>query len=337
MNKCIELANKGKGNVAPNPMVGCVIVCDNLIIGQGYHEIFGEKHAEVNAIESVKNSSLLKKSRLYVNLEPCSHYGKTPPCSDLIIKKGIPHVIIGAKDEHDKVSGRGIERLRKAGLKVEIGIEKEKCLQLNKRFFKFHTQGLPYVILKWAQSKDNFISRSNREIKKGESNWITGKKSIEYVHHQRASEQAILVGVNTIKIDNPKLTTRNVLGKSPLRVIVMSQPIINENFNVLIDDLPTLLFNTELDKKEGNKEWIQFDGNIKTVLKILAKREIQSVIVEGGAITLNQFIKNELWDEAYNFIGDIIFNDGIIAPNINQKPSFVNQIGKDELNIFLKK
>tara|TARA_B100000674_G_scaffold338263_1_gene282746 strand:+ start:3623 stop:4654 length:1032 start_codon:yes stop_codon:yes gene_type:complete len=337
MNICLELAKKGKGNVAPNPMVGCVIVYEENIIGKGYHEQFGSAHAEVNAINSVKNTSLLKKSRMYVNLEPCSHHGKTPPCSDLIIRNEIPHVIIGTIDNHSKVAGKGIEKLKKYGIKVEVGIEKEKCIELNKRFHKFHTEGLPYIILKWAQSKDGFISRTLNDIKKGKNNWITGEKSIEYVHKQRAYEQAILIGSNTVKIDNPLLTTRGIDGKSPLRVVITSQPLENRDLNILRDHLPTLIFNKKLDKKEENKEWVQFDGAIKSVLQNLADRDIQSVIVEGGANILNQFIDQNLWDEAYTFVGDVIFNNGIMAPKIIKNPSSTKKIGKDELIVYLNR
>jgi len=334
MNICLQLAEKGKGNVAPNPMVGSIIVYNENIIGQGYHEKFGEAHAEVNAINSVKDTSLLKKSRMYVSLEPCSHHGKTPPCSDLIIKKEIPHVIIGAIDNHSKVSGKGIEKLKNAEIKVDVGIEQNKCLELNKRFHKFHATGLPYIILKWAQSKDGFISRSAADLKKGKSNWITGQKSIEYVHQQRAYEQAILVGANTIKMDNPLLTTRGIDRKSPLRVIMMSKPIKNKIYNILLDDLPTLIFNKELHEKEGNKEWVQFDGEIKSVLKNLADRDIQSLIIEGGATTLNQFINQNLWDEAHTLTGNILFNNGIKAPQIVKKKSLIKKIGKDELIVY---
>ena len=337
MNICLELAEKGKGNVAPNPMVGSVIVYNENIIGQGYHEKYGSAHAEVNAINSVKDPSLLKKSRMYVNLEPCSHHGKTPPCSDLIIKKGIPHVIIGSIDNHSKVAGKGIEKLKNSGVKIELGIEQEKCIELNKRFHKFHTEGLPYIILKWAQSKDGFISRTARDIENGKSNWITGEKSIEYVHQQRACEQAILVGANTVKTDNPLLTTRGFDGKSPLRVVVTSQPLENRDLNILKDHLPTLIFNKKLNKKEGNKEWIQFDGALKSVLQNLANRDIQSVIVEGGANILNQFIEQNLWDEAYTFIGDVEFNDGIKAPELVNNPSSTRTIGKDELIVYINR
>ncbi len=335
MNKCLELAKKGKGYVAPNPMVGCVIVYQDKIIGEGYHKIFGDAHAEVNAINSVKNKSLLKESRIYINLEPCTHFGKTPPCTDLIISEEIPHVIIGVKDEHDKVAGKGIEKLKKSGVKVEVGVEQEKCFQLNKRFFKFHTQGLPFVILKWAESNDGFIARTDFAIKNGESNKITSQKSNHYVHQQRADEQAILIGTNTLKIDNPSLTTRLVPGKSPVRVIISSNPLEIDELNALKNDgVATLLFNKKINYKKDNKEWIQFDGKLKSVLRDLAQREIQSVIVEGGAIIINQFISENLWDEAYTFIGDIEFTDGKEAPKIIKSPSFKKQIGNDTLLVY---
>tara|TARA_Y100000766_G_scaffold281676_1_gene293595 strand:+ start:2403 stop:3419 length:1017 start_codon:yes stop_codon:yes gene_type:complete len=335
MNICIELAKKGKGNVAPNPMVGCIIIYKENIIGQGYHEEFGSAHAEVNAINSVKNPSLLKKSRMYVNLEPCSHHGKTPPCSDLIIRKEIPHVIIGTIDNHSKVAGKGIEKLKKYGIKVEVGIEKEKCIKLNKRFFKFHTEGLPFVILKWAESHDGFIARTDLALKNGKSNRITGQESNNYVHQQRAHEQAILVGANTVRVDNPLLTTRFNNGKSPIRVIISSNPIENCAFNILENDgIPTLLFNKKKSFKKDNKEWIQFDGTLKSVLKILAEKEIQSVIVEGGRNILDQFISENLWDEAYSFIGNIKFSEGKKAPKIIKPATFKKQIGNDRLLVY---
>lgn len=337
MNKCLELALKGKGNVAPNPMVGCVIVNNNIIIGQGYHEEYGQAHAEVNAINSVRDTSLLSNSIIYVNLEPCAHFGKTPPCSSLIIEKGIPHVIIGAIDDHEKVAGRGIEKLEKAGIKVEVNILKDKCIELNKRFYKFHNKGLPFVILKWAESKDGFISKTKEAVLNGENNWITGKESKLFVHNQRAQEQAILIGKNTAVNDNPSLTTRLAEGKSPIRIIIGNEPLKDESLTILKDNYPTLIFNLKLDESIKNKEWIRFDGKIQSVLKELAKRDIQSVIIEGGANILNQFIQENLWDEAFKFIGEYQFNDGIKAPKINSAPLFSNQIGKDKLLVYINK
>ncbi len=336
MKKCLELALKGKGNVAPNPMVGSVIVCNGEIIGEGYHEEFGKSHAEVNAINSVKNQKLLQQSTIYVNLEPCAHFGKTPPCSNLIIEKGIPNVVIGAIDDHEKVAGKGIEKLEKAGIKVEVNVLKEQCLELNKRFYKFHNKGIPYVILKWAESKDGFISKSKEAIIKGENNWITGNESKIFVHQQRATEQAILVGKNTVINDNPSLTTRLVEGKNPLRVIIGNIDE-NDDLAVLSDQLPTLIFNSNTNKTNGNKEWIRFDGQIESILKELATREIQSVIIEGGTNTIEQFIQANLWDEAYNFVGDVEFKNGIKAPKINKQPLFTNQLGKDKLRVYFNK
>lgn len=336
MKKCLELALKGKGNVAPNPMVGSVIVCNGEIIGEGYHEEFGKSHAEVNAINSVKNQALLQQSTIYVNLEPCAHFGKTPPCSNLIIEKGIPNVVIGAIDDHEKVAGKGIEKLEKAGIKVEVNVLKEQCLELNKRFYKFHNKAIPYVILKWAESKDGFISKSKEAIIKGENNWITGNESKVFVHQQRATEQAILVGKNTVINDNPSLTTRLVEGKNPLRVIIGNIDE-NDDLTVLRDQLPTLIFNLTTNKTNGYKEWIQFDGQIESILKELATREIQSVIIEGGTNTIEQFIQANLWDEAYNFVGDIEFKNGIKSPIINKQPLFTNQLGKDKLRVYFNK
>lgn len=337
MGKCLELALKGQGTVAPNPLVGAIIVHNNIIIGEGFHEHFGEAHAEVNAISSVKDKSLLKDSTIYVNLEPCSHFGKTPPCSDLIIRSEIPHVVIGAIDDNEKVAGKGIEKLKKAGVKVEINILKKECIELNKRFYKFHNKGLPFVILKWAESSDGFISRTKEDVLNGKKNWITGEESQLFVHKQRAMEQAILIGVNTAIYDNPALTTRLVDGNSPLRVIVCTEPLKDYSLKILNDQNPTLIFNRKLDDKLKNKEWVKFDGDLKTVLKELVKRGVQSVLIEGGSNILNQFISLNLWDEAYNFIGDVKFNDGKIAPKINITPKYYNQIGKDKLVIYINK
>lgn len=337
MKKCLELALKGKGNVAPNPMVGCVIVLDEKIIGKGYHEIYGGPHAEVNAINAVTDLESLKRATLYVNLEPCSHFGKTPPCANLILEKGIPHVVIGVIDNHSKVAGKGIERLRNAGVKVEFDIIKDQCLELNKRFHKYHSVGLPYIILKWAESKDGFVSREKSELDKGLSNWITGEESKVFVHQQRATEQAIIVGKSTIINDNPSLTTRLVNGSNPLRVVICNSPIINSDYTILNDEHPTLIFNKEIEEVKENKEWIKFDGTIGSLLRNLASRGIHSVIVEGGSKTLQQFIQENLWDEAYNFIGNVEFGSGLKAPSIKKQPLFTNQLGTDKLIITFNK
>tara|TARA_B110000261_G_scaffold164581_1_gene214983 strand:- start:20337 stop:21368 length:1032 start_codon:yes stop_codon:yes gene_type:complete len=336
MNRCLELAQKGQGNVAPNPMVGAVVVYQDKIIGEGYHKEFGREHAEVNAINAVHDKSLLTASTIYVNLEPCAHFGKTPPCSDLIIQYKIPHVVIGAIDDHEKVAGKGVQKLEKAGVKVEVNILKKECLSLNRRFYKFHNSKRPFVILKWAETKDGFVSRGLTSIKNGEDNWITNSVSKKAVHEQRAVEQAIIIGKTTALIDNPELTTRLVEGKSPLRVIVCHKPLLNENLKILKDDSPTLIFNTEIDQTVGLKEWIKFSGNLIEVLNELYKRNIQSVIVEGGTQLINQFLDQKIWDEAYNFIGDKEFLNGIKAPKINALPFSEKKIENDLLRIFKK-
>ena len=249
MQRCIDLAKKGIRAVAPNPMVGCVLVVEDKIIGEGYHERYGEAHAEVNAINSVSNKSLLKKATLYVSLEPCSHTGKTPPCAELIIKKGIKKVVIGTKDSNPIVGGKGIEKLKNGGVQVEEGILQEQCLELNKRFFTFHEKQRPYVILKWAQTLDGFLDR-NREDETQKINWISEPETKTLVHKWRSEEQSILVGRNTITNDNPSLTVRDYGGINPIRLVIDSQLQISGALNVYSKDAPTIVFNGIKDKKE---------------------------------------------------------------------------------------
>lgn len=337
MQRCLQLAALGSGNVAPNPMVGSVIVHNGEIIGEGYHQEYGGPHAEVNAIQSVADPSLLKASTLYVNLEPCAHFGKTPPCSDLIIEHKIPHVVIGAVDDNQLVAGKGITKLKNEGIKVEVNVLKEKCLALNKRFYKAHTQQLPYVFLKWARTQDGFISKTLINGKAPENNWITGKESKLFVHQMRSEEQAILIGKNTAVLDNPSLTTRLVEGKSPLRVILCHSTLDLENLKVLTDNQPTLIFNNERSNLSGNKEWIKFNGDLKEVLQELVKRDIHSLIVEGGSTILNQFIDEQLWDEAFELVGPISFGTGKESPSIDS--SFKKhqiKLGNDTVNHFIR-
>ena len=220
MKRCLELAQKGAGNVSPNPMVGCVIVYSDTIIGEGYHEKYGEAHAEVNAINAVENTDLLQKSTLYVSLEPCAHYGLTPPCSDLIIEKKIPNVVIGTIDSFAKVAGKGIEKMKKAGIDVQVGILEKECRAINKRFFTFYEKKRPYIFLKWAETTDGFIDFDRSKTEYGEPSWITGEKALVRVHQMRATEDAILVGTNTALKDNPSLTVRNCEGKNPVRLVI---------------------------------------------------------------------------------------------------------------------
>ncbi len=320
MLKCIELASKGIGNVAPNPMVGCVIVHNNQIIGSGYHQKYGEAHAEVNAINSVSDKSLLKDSTLYVNLEPCSHTGKTPPCADLIIANKIPKVIIGQIDPNPEVSGKGIEKLKNAGIEVEVGVSQEDCKNLNKRFNTFHEKHRPYIILKWAQTIDGFIDKIRQEGDTNEINWISTLQSRVLVHKWRTEEQSILIGTNTALIDNPKLNARLFEGKNPLRIVLDKELSLPKNLNIFDNTIKTIVFTEKESVNELNIEYetIKFDGNLITsILNNLYKRKIQSIIIEGGAFTLNSFIKNNIWDEARVFEGNINFNNGIKAPIIN--------------------
>jgi len=337
MRRCLELAELGAGNVAPNPMVGCVIVLDGKIIGEGYHQEFGKAHAEVNAINSVSNKKLLKKSTLYVNLEPCVHFGKTPPCSDLIIKYKIPNVIIGAIDNNKLVAGKGVDHLKNNEINVEVNILEQSCKTLNKRFYTSHNEQRPYIILKWAETQDGFISREKNEGQLLNDNWITCKNSKVLVHQMRAKEQAILIGKNTVITDNPSLTTRLVEGKSPIRILLCHDATGLEKFKVIEDPYPTIIFNTLINKKIKNKEWVKFDGSLKDLITQLSNRNIQSIIIEGGTNVINQFIKNNIWDEAIQFIGNKKFKKGIpapVQPKYTSKHTFKS--GNDTVNHFYR-
>jgi diaminohydroxyphosphoribosylaminopyrimidine deaminase/5-amino-6-(5-phosphoribosylamino)uracil reductase len=323
MQRCIELASNGIGKVAPNPMVGAVIVHSGQIIGEGYHKAFGQAHAEVNAIRSVKDKTILKKSTLYVNLEPCSHVGKTPPCSNFIIENNIPRVVIGSIDPNSVVSGKGIEKLRNSGIDVTVGILENECKSLNRRFFTFHTLHRPYIILKWAQTKDGFMDKIREPNEPIGVNWISNRLSRILVHKWRAQEQGILVGTKTVLQDNPKLNVRYWEGPSPIRIILDRNLRIHKDASVLDNTSSTLVLNVMKNEKLKNTEYCKIGfnaNNLNAVLGELYKRQILSVIVEGGKETLESFLEQDLWDEARVFIGDKYFGKGISAPVINQKP-----------------
>lgn len=319
MQQCLELAKKGLGNVAPNPMVGCVIVHNEKIIGEGYHQKYGEAHAEVNAINSVKDKSLLSKATLYVNLEPCSHFGKTPPCSDLILATKIPYVVIGCVDSNTKVKGKGIEKLIKAGIDVKVGILEKESRELNKRFFTFQEKKRPYIILKWAQTKDGFIDKK-RKLNDGEKPLqISSLESKKLSHKWRAEEQAIMVGTNTAMLDNPSLTARLWEGKNPTRVVIDRSLKIPADYNLFDNKSQTLIFNEQKNEVNEKNEFIKisFSANVlKQIIEELYKREISSVIVEGGSILINSFIKENLWDEAIVIESSIEIKQGVQVPNI---------------------
>jgi diaminohydroxyphosphoribosylaminopyrimidine deaminase / 5-amino-6-(5-phosphoribosylamino)uracil reductase len=328
MQICIDLAQKGFPSAMPNPMVGCVIVYQDKIIGQGFHEKWGSTHAEVNAIASVKDESLLKYSTLYVSLEPCAHFGKTPPCSDLIIEKGIPRVVIGSLDTFSEVNGKGIERLKSAGISVTTSVLKHKCRKLNSRFFTFHEKKRPYVILKWAKSLDEFIAPSNQT----EPFWMTGKKSKTLVHKWRSEEQAILIGRKTALLDNPLLTSRGVNGKNPIRIVLDRTLSLTKNLNVFNADAKTIIINELLSDEQHIQ--VDFSTLIPSILKEFHSRNIQSIIIEGGAQTLNTFITQNVWDEARVFTSKIKLGDGVQSPILKGVKNKNHLIGEDELNYY---
>ena len=335
IEKCISLARKGILNVSPNPMVGCVIVYDGEIIGEGYHKEYGKNHAEVNAINSVKDKSVLKNSILYVNLEPCCHHGKTPPCTDIIIKYNIPKVVIGCIDTFSKVSGQGIQKLKNNSVEVIYGVLEKDCIELNKRFFCYHIKKRPYIILKWAKSKDNFIAPINQE----KSFWMTSDESKKLVHSWRAEEDAILVGRKTVVSDNPSLTVRMCEGKNPIRIVIDKELSLNEKSNVFDDQSETIVFNniktTIIDKRTYLKA--DFNNLNQDILKQLYSRDILSLIIEGGAFTINSFIENGLYDEIRVFTTNKVLENGIKSPNIPEIKNSKNiTINNDKLEIYIR-
>lgn len=337
MKRCLELAQMGAGSVSPNPMVGCVIVHNSEIIGEGFHEKYGNPHAEVNAINTVKNNALLAESTLYVSLEPCAHFGLTPPCSDLIIEKKIPRVVIGTIDSFAKVAGKGIERMLKAGVEVQLGIMEKECRYLNKRFFTFHEKKRPFIILKWAETKDGFIDINRLENENGEPTWITGENALLRVHQMRAVEDAILVGTNTALKDNPALTVRRCAGKNPVRIVIDNHLRLPETLHLFDGSVKTLVFNSLKNEETVNIEFIKIDFDkklIQHILKNLFQRNIQSLIVEGGKQLLDSFIAVNLWDEAFRFVGNKYFENGIEAPKILGNPVFSETIDDDSLFIY---
>ncbi|SKB34374.1 diaminohydroxyphosphoribosylaminopyrimidine deaminase [Daejeonella lutea] len=338
MRRCIELAALGIESVSPNPLVGALVVSDGKIVGEGYHMKFGEAHAEVNAIKNVLESNadgpaLLKRSTMYVSLEPCSHFGKTPPCADLIINSNIPRIVIGCRDPFPHVNGNGITRLRDAGVEVIEGILENECYTLNKRFFTRIQKQRPYIILKWAQTKDGFFAPENRSQK-----WITSSNSRQLVHRWRSEEDAVLIGKNTALADNPRLNVREWKGKSPIRIIVDRNLELSSSLNIFDQSQDTIIFNalrTELIGRTKYLELEDFDNLLPQLICYqLYLMDIQSVIVEGGATVLNLFINAGLWDEARVFTGKEEWESGIIAPVLEGKPLHTITVGSDELNTW---
>jgi len=322
MRRCLELAGKAEGSTYPNPLVGSVIVLDDVIIGEGYHLRAGEAHAEVIAINSVANKETLKSATLYVNLEPCCHHGRTPPCTDLILSHGIKRVVVGTTDTSEKVNGRSIALLRDAGCEIVTGVLEEDCRWLNRRFFSFIEKRRPYIILKWAQSADEYIDTSREKNPAQKPAWITGNPERVLVHRWRAAEQAILAGAGTIRSDDPLLNVRYWSGGDPARIILSDSGSISKDSSVFKANGTNLVFTNNMEADLPDAEKVKLNGNSNPAFQItehLYNTGIQSLIVEGGASVMNLFITAGLWDEARIFTGMKNFKSGVKAPAVTGK------------------
>ncbi|MBC9932402.1 bifunctional diaminohydroxyphosphoribosylaminopyrimidine deaminase/5-amino-6-(5-phosphoribosylamino)uracil reductase RibD [Chitinophaga qingshengii] len=318
MRRCLELAAMGRGNAAPNPMVGAVLVHQGRIIGEGYHRQYGQAHAEVNCVNSVtaEDRPLIQRATMYVSLEPCAHHGKTPPCADLIVTEKIPEVVIGCVDTFSAVAGKGIEKLKKAGIKVHTGILEAACRAINRRFFTFHEQQRPYIILKWAQSRNGFVAGPG-----GAPVRISNQWSDRLVHRWRSEEMAILVGTRTAIVDNPQLNTRLWPGKSPVRLVIDRALTVPRTHHLWDGRIPTIFITAEQSVKEGKVEMMQLDFTLPLLPQLmqhLYQRHIQSVLVEGGPYVLQRFLETDLWDEARVITGTATLPDGLAAPALPQ-------------------
>lgn len=338
IQRCLELARLGIGSVSPNPMVGSVVVCDGIILGEGHHQKYGGAHAEVNAINAVLNSfpnahDLLKKSTIYVSLEPCAHFGKTPPCADLIIREEIPHVVVGCRDPFDQVNGKGIERLRNAGVKVTTGVMERECLELNKRFFTRVQKQRPYIILKWAQTADQYFAPAD-----GTQKWLTSPPAKKLVHKWRSEEDAVLVGKNTALADNPQLNVREWAGRNPLRIVIDRYLDLPSDLHLFDQSQPTIIFNGKKTAIDGKIKFLELEDFDHYLPQLMAYQlfimDVQSLIVEGGAKILKLFLKAGLWDEARVFTSEETWGTGLPAPTIDYPPAQTSMVGADRLQIF---
>ncbi|MEJ5996061.1 bifunctional diaminohydroxyphosphoribosylaminopyrimidine deaminase/5-amino-6-(5-phosphoribosylamino)uracil reductase RibD [Pedobacter sp. Du54] len=338
MQKCIDLAYLGMGKVSPNPMVGCVIVHNNEIIGEGYHQKYGEAHAEVNAIHNVfhkfgdKAPGFLKESTAYVNLEPCAHFGKTPPCADLLIKHQLKRVVIGNTDPFEAVGGKGIIKLKDAGIPTHVGILAAECSHLNRRFFTRIQQQRPFIILKWAQTANGFFAPANPSQK-----WISGPAAQQLSHTWRSEEDAILIGKNTALIDNPSLTTRLTIGNNPIRIVIDKNLEVPLHYHIYDQEAKTIIFNEIKTEVKGNIHFVQMEDMQYYLAQKIAFQlylmDIQSVIIEGGVQILSQFIVANLWDEARIFTSSITWTEGILSPIIKGYIQKSIKVGEDQLTI----
>ncbi len=336
MNRCIELAKNGLGTTYPNPLVGSLIVFEDQIIGEGWHYESGKPHAEVNAVNRVRDKNLLHKSTMYVSLEPCSHFGKTPPCVDLILKHKIPNVIIGTVDPNEKVSGKSIKKLQDAGVNVVCGVLERECQELNRRFFTFQIKKRPFIILKWAESADGFLAPKEKNERKPV--WLSNPISRQLVHKWRTEENGILVGKQTVIEDNPKLSSRDWYGNQPSRITFDGNNSIPKESYFFDNELNTFFFTKKSNSVSSEKTtYIELDfsdKNLSLILENLYKKNIQSVIIEGGAKTLNNFIEIDLWDEARIFRSENLLNDGIKSPDLKKTPDHLIKIGSDKLYFY---
>lgn len=334
MRRCFELARLGAGSVSPNPMVGSVIVYNAEVIGEGWHRKYGQAHAEVNAVASVKDKSLLKNSTIYVALEPCCHWGKTPPCAKLIIESGIRRCVIANTDPNPKVSGGGIRLLKEAGIDVVTGVLESEGAFLNRRFFINQNEKRPYVILKYAETADSFIAPE------GKGAWISNDALRVWVHRQRSEEDAIMVGYHTAMQDNPQLNVRYYYGRNPKRIVFDKELSLAEHLNLKDNSQDTYIFNFKKDFKDGRNTYIRLDRNsevVKSMLNYLYEQKIRSLVVEGGRKTLDMFLQSDLWDEANVITGTTNFNVGIPSPVIPIKAAKVETIGNNTLRTYFNK
>ncbi|WP_107038889.1 bifunctional diaminohydroxyphosphoribosylaminopyrimidine deaminase/5-amino-6-(5-phosphoribosylamino)uracil reductase RibD [Brumimicrobium mesophilum] len=339
MQRALQIAKLPGVQAAPNPMVGAVIVHNNKVIGEGFHQEYGQAHAEVNAVNSVKDVSLLSESTIYVTLEPCSHFGKTPPCADLIVKSNFKRVVVACVDTFSQVAGKGIQRIKDAGIIVDTGIMETEARELNKRFFTFHEKKRPYVVLKWAETRDGFMDRLPEERENG-INWITQPRMKLYVHKWRSQEQAIMVGWKTINNDNPLLNVRKIAGKSPHRFVIDPNGNVNPEAKVFQDGQPTTVISlkSEIFNLPSHVEVLTLVKlSSAQILSILFRKNMLSVFIEGGAQTHKQFIEDGLWDEAYQLVGSSTFGKGINAPNlVNKTLISIETIEKDIIQHFVR-
>lgn len=333
ISRCIELAQKALGNTYPNPLVGSVIVHNDKIIGEGFHKKAGEPHAEINAINSIKEDDrhLIPESTIYVSLEPCAHFGKTPPCALKIVELGFRKVVIGAMDSHDKVNGKGKKIINDAGIEVVSGILEKECRQLNKRFFTFHEKKRPFIILKWAQSADGLIDKDFKPTQ------ISNSLSKQFVHQMRSEEHAILVGKNTTLHDNPSLTVRKIEGRNPVRILIDFNLEVPENFNIYNNEAKTIIFNSVKDSENQHLKFIKIEkeNSLNQILEKLYELQIQSVIIEGGRFTLQQFIDQNLWDEAIIFKNqNLNLENGTKAPDLDHNAEKTEILRDNEVLFF---